>query len=107
MAKNGQNPKNVKIKIAPYSSPVMFTIISECQKGLKTRERKQNWWGSVNLAKKNTKTQFSRSDPQRNILKFTYSEPARRDDFGKVRHLNGIFFVLGLLQAPCVPSYNR
>ena len=30
--------------------------------------------------------------PPRNISTFTYSEPARRDDFGKVRHLNGIFF---------------
>ena len=31
--------------------------------------------------------------PQRNILKFTYSEPARQDDFGKVGHLNGPFFL--------------
>ena len=33
--------------------------------------------------------------PQRNILTFTYSEPARRDDFGKVWHLNGTFFCPG------------
>ena len=32
---------------------------------------------------------------QQNILRFTYSERARRDDFGKVRHLYGMFFCLG------------
>ena len=77
----------------------MFTTIAECQKGLKTRERKQNWWGSVNMAKKHKNVIFSLGS-QRNILNFTYSEPARRDDFGKIV-LNGMFFVLGPLQAPC------
>ena len=39
MAENGQNPKTAKNQIDPYSSPVMFTIISEFQKGLKTLEK--------------------------------------------------------------------
>ena len=33
MTKNAVNPETVKIKIGPYSFPMMFTIISECQKG--------------------------------------------------------------------------
>ena len=55
MAKNGQNPKTVKIKIDPFSSPVMFTIICDGKKGLKTRERYPEL---VELGKNSQKTQI-------------------------------------------------
>ena len=47
---------------------MMFTTIAECQKGLKTRERKQNWWGLVNMAKKHKNAIFS-NPPNSRILK--------------------------------------
>ena len=59
----------------------------------------------MGLSENGRKTQnsgISRSDPNE-IFFLTYSEPARRDDFGKVGHFSGSFKIyLGWLQHHCV-----
>ena len=49
-----------------------------------------------NPPKKHKNALFSLGSLRNNFI-FTYSEPARRDDFGKVRHLYGIFFLSWVL----------
>ena len=62
MAKNGEkckNPKNVQMRIDPYSSPVMLMIISDGQNRPKTRKNSHIWWGWVKKGEKNTKNAIS------------------------------------------------
>ena len=62
MAKNGKkckNPKNVQMRIDPYSSPVMLMIISDGQNRPKTRKNSLIWWGWVKISEKNTKNAIS------------------------------------------------
>ena len=54
-AQKRKNPKTKKIKIDPFSSPVMFTIIFDGKEGLETRERYPKL---VDLGKSSQKTQI-------------------------------------------------
>merc|ERR1711954_258525 len=93
-AKNGQkckNPKSGQLKIDPCPSPIP-TPTQKMPKKAPYIAKKDGL--SENPPKKHKNALFSLGS-QRNNFNFTYSESARRDDFGKVGHLYGPFFCPG------------
>ena len=58
IGKKCKNPKNVKVRIDPYSSPMMLMIIFDGKNGPKTRENSHIWRGWVKIGEKTQKMRY-------------------------------------------------
>ena len=94
MAKNGQKrpkPQNCKNQNWPILIPCGVYNYFWMPKRAENTGKVNRIGGAQWKWPKNPKFGYFSVGPRRNIFSLTYSESARRDDFGKVGHLSGSF----------------